>query len=571
MEWNDTTVIDEAIGNNTLPKFDDANSTPVKMRMKKSNGNVVDVDILTTFLMEKLDAQTLSNLMSATSPITLSVNDGKVVIGADISKIDAQAIVFNDNSSYTDIAEAMGQARVIYYFRNNDCYVFGGTNNSDLSLVFICGNKVLTIAGDGTRTESIGKYAKFFTYGETYESSDIANCFAICDYNGKYLPQCGQGFSFKGIIGSDIVETKYEEQWSLTTTPMSEDKVLTIGVNTTTYSISDLAKYDVVILDAGGIKHLLTELTTERAVFSGSYLVGGIVVSRTYTYDGTNWTVNDAGSLYRVKVNASSEPQYLFNALVGGNGISITGGDSETMTIESKTLILTWRTAYTMSKLLEQDLLVLDAEGERYQCICKTDSLITFARLDANCIKTTTYDGEVWSDIVETAYPKCYNIVVFNESSISIDESLPTKVYVSDEGIFYDAEYEEKDGLKYFTLTKNNKIFTTWVVQPGEWGFCSMTWNTLEYFIEADPFNLPTTTPLSITELGKPVLFKYASDAPSVTINIGGIVFRNEESNLLCARTSDGYVLTTAITDQKNQMVLDSVTVTETFTTETLN
>lgn len=570
MEWNDTTVIDEAIGNNTLPKFDDANSTPVKMRMKKSNGNVVDVDILTTFLMEKLDAKTLSNLMSAASPITLSVNDGKVVIGADISKIDAQAIVFNDNSSYTDIAEAMGQDRVIYYFRNNDCYVFGGTN-SDLSLVFICGNKVLTIAGDGTRAESIGKYAKFFTYGETYDSSDIADCFAVCDYNGNYLPQCGQGFSFKGIIGADIVETKYEEQWSSTTTPMSEDKVLTIGVNTTTYSISDLAKYDVVILDAGGIKHLLTELTTTKAVFSGSYLVGGIVVSRTYTYDGTNWTVNDAGSLYRVKVNASSEPQYLFNALVGGNGISITGGDSDTMTIKSKTLILTWRTAYTMSKLLEQDLLVLDAEGERYQCISKTDSLITFARLDANCIKTTTYDGEVWSDIVETAYPKCYNIVVFNDNSFSIDESLPTKVYVPDEGTFYDAEYEEKDGETYFTLTKDNNIFTTWVSMSGGWSFRTMTWNSLEYFIDADPFDLTTTTPLSITELGQPVLLKYASNVPSITINIGGTVFRNDEANQLSARTVDDYLLKTAITDHKTQMVLDSVTVTKTFTTETLN
>jgi hypothetical protein len=568
MEWNDTTVIDEAIGNNSLPKFDDANSTPVKMRMKKSNGNVVDVDILTTFLMEKLDADTLATLMNSVAPITLSVNDGKIVIGVD-GTIDSTAVVFNDNSTYEDIASAMAQNKVIYYFRNSDCYMFGGTN-SDLSLVFICGNKVLTIAGDGTRAESIGKYAKIFTYGETYASSDIADCFAVCDYNGNYLPQCGQGFSFKGIIGSDIVETKYEEQWSLTTTPMSEDKVLTIGVNTTTYSISDLAKYDVVILDAGGIKHLLTELTTKKAVFSGSYLVGGLVVSRTYTYDGTNWTVNDAGSLYRVKVNATSEPQYLFNALVGGNGISITGGDSDTMTIKSKTLILTWRTAYTMSNLLEQDLLVLDAEGERYQCISKTDSLITFARLDENCIKTTTYDGEVWSDIAETAYPKCYNIVVFNDTSFSIDESLPTKVYVPDEETFYDAKYEEINGVQYFTLTKDNNIFTTWVSMPGGWGFKTMTWNTLEYFIEADPFNLPTTTTLSITELGQPVLFKYASNTPSVTINIGGIMFRNDEANVLSARTTDGYLLTTAITDKKKQMVLDSVSVIETYTTETL-
>lgn len=408
MEWNDAIVNGEVIGNEALPKFDDANSTPVKMRMKKSNGNIVDVDILTTFLMEKLDADTLATLMSATSPITLSVNDGKVVIGVN-GTIDSTAVVFNDNSAYADMVAAITSEKCVYYVKGSDVYSFAGSD-SVASLIFTCGNKTLTIDSVGTRSPvTIGNYARVFTYNETYSQSDFENCFAICDYNGTYLYEYdAEGPNFRCFDGKYIYETYITTDTSgnAVWAPVSkeaidvEDKsVLTIGVNTTTYSIADLAKYDVVILNAGGVKHLMTELTSSKAVFSGSYLIGGVVVSRTYTYNGTNWTVNDAGSLYRVQVNANGEPQYLFNAITEGNGISITGGDSDSMTIASKTMVLTWRTAYAMSKLLNQDVLEVDVEGERYQCIGKTDSLITFARVDGSSIKTTTYDGEVWRDV----------------------------------------------------------------------------------------------------------------------------------------------------------------------------
>ena len=421
MTWNDTVIEDGANGTE-LPKFDDANSTPVKMRMKKSNGNIVDVDILTTFLLEKLDATTLNSLMSATSPVTLGLNDGKVVIGVDSSAIDAKAVMFNDNSSYTDIITALFNQECVYYFRSNGsdktgAYIYVHCGYDDRAgILFASGNRVLTIATDGSRTETIGQYAKVFTYGDTYESSDFENCFAICDYNGQYLYQNGTNQAFVGISDGNIVSTSWSESgWdSITTTPLSKENILIIGVNTTTYSIADLAKYDVVILNAGGVKHLLTELTSKKAVFSGTYLVGDMVVSRTYTYDGTNWTVNDAGSLYRVKVNANTEPQYLFNAIVEGNGISITGGDSNAMTVASKTMVLTWRQAYPIDDLLKQDVLVCDVEGERYQCASKTDTKLTFTRADSEGIKTTTYDGEVWSDIKTVDYSfKDYTVEQF--------------------------------------------------------------------------------------------------------------------------------------------------------------
>ena len=418
MTWNDTVIEDSANGTE-LPKFDDANSTPVKMRMKKSNGNIVDVDILTTFLLEKLDATTLNTLMSATSPVTLGINDGKIVIGVDGSAVAAKAITFNDSCAYTDIMIALYNQESVYYYRADKTgsrfYVPCGFSNS-ADILFACGNRVLAIATDGTRTETINQYAKVFTYGDTYESSDFENCFAICNYNGQYLYQNGTNGSFACISDGNIVSTSWSESgWdSITTTPLSKENILIIGVNTTTYSIADLAKYDVVILNAGGVKHLLTELTSKKAVFSGTYLVGDMVVSRTYTYDGTNWTVNDAGSLYRVKVNANTEPQYLFNAIVEGNGISITGGDSNTMTVASKTMLLTWRQAYPMDDLLKQEVLVCDVEGERYQCASKTDTKLTFTRADSEGIKTTTYDGEVWSDIKTVDYSfKDYTVEQF--------------------------------------------------------------------------------------------------------------------------------------------------------------
>lgn len=553
MTWNDTVIEDGANGTE-LPKFDDANSTPVKMRMKKSNGNIVDADILTTFLLEKLDATTLNSLMSATSPVTLGLNDGKVVIGVDGSAIDAKAVMFNDNSSYIDIITALYNQECVYYFRSNGsdktgAYIYAQCGYDDSAgIMFASGNRVLTIATDGSRTETIGQYAKVFTYGDTYESSDFENCFAICDYNGQYLYQNGTNQAFVGISDGNIVSTSWSESgWdSITTTPLSKENILIIGVNTTTYSIADLAKYDVVILNAGGVKHLLTELTSKKAVFSGTYLVGDMVVSRTYTYDGTNWTVNDAGSLYRVKVNANTEPQYLFNAIVEGNGISITGGDSNTMTVASKTMVLTWRQAYPIDDLLKQDVLVCDVEGERYQCASKTDTKLTFTRADSEGIKTTTYDGEVWSDIKTVDYPKSCNILVLNTSTgiATFDESLPTKVYVPDEGIFYDCtKYESISGTQYFTITKDYNIFTRWARVPGDWGFQGMTWNSLQYFIDDTP-NVGNTYTLDNSALGKPVLLKYADTAPDITISIGGIVFRNAMKDsdidwLLEAHTDD--------------------------------
>lgn len=581
MNWNDSTVTD-AISNDSLPKFDDANVTPVKMRMKKSNGNVVDVDILATFLMEKLDADTLASLMSATSPITLSVKDGRVAIGVD-GTIDSTAIVFNDSSRYADILSAITMKKCILYIKEKDIYTFAGTD-SVASLIFTCGNRTLTIDKIGNRTVSIGNYARVFTYGEAYKQSDFDDCFAICDYNGNYLYEYdAEGTKFRGFDGKYIYETYVttDSSGNLTWTPVSKEaievsdkSVLTIGVNTTTYSIADLAGYDVVILNAGGVKHLMTELTSRKAVFSGSYLVGGVVVSRTYTYDGTNWTVNDAGSLYRVKVNANGEPQYLFNAITEGNGISITGGDSDSMTIASKTMVLTWRTAYAMSKLLEQDVLEVDVEGERYHCIGKTDSLLTFARVDGSSIKTTTYDGEVWSDVkTVTVNAPQVNVLIFHTSTgmKTFDPSLPTKVYVPDEEIFYECtKYEQSDtGLKYFTLTKDYHIFTTWVFVPGKWSFRGMEWKELTAYVDADPFDLASNTELDITVLGKPVLLKYASNERTIVINIGGIIFRETGDNILEAHTSDGFTLTTSLNNSTNtKLVLDPVMVTEDYTIE---
>lgn len=573
MEWNDSTVDSEVIiSDSALPKFDDANSTPVKMRMKKSNGNIVDVDILTTFLMEKLDADTLATLMSATSPITLTVKDGKVVIGVD-GTIDSIAEVFNDNSAYADIVSAVTSDKCLYYARGKGVYMFAGVD-SIASLIFTCGNKTLTIDSIGNRTESIGNYARVFTYDETPSSqSDFDNCFAICDYRGNYLYEYdAEGPKFRGFDGKYIYETYVttDSSGNIVWAPVSKEaidvndkSVLTIGVNTTTYSIADLAKYDVVILNAGGVKHLMTELTSSKAVFSGTYLIGGVVVSRTYTYNGTDWTVNDAGSLYRVKVNANSEPQYLFNAITEGNGISITSDNSDSMTIASKTMVLTWRTAYAMSKLLNQDVLEVDVEGERYHCIGKTDSLLTFARVDGSSIKTTTYDGEVWSDVKTVEVnAKQVNLLVIHTSTgmDSFDPSLPTKVYVPDEGIFYDCtKYEESDGKKLFTITKDNHIFTTWTYSSNNgWSFSNMVWNELKAYVDGDPHE-DTKVEFDCSVLGQKVLLCFAGEFVSIELNIGGVAFRNSDGFSLIGHDENGYTYTGQLgeTETRKLCVLD--------------
>ena len=498
------------------------------------------------------------NNIKTTSPITKSVSESIVTLGFDKSILPPGAKVFDSSSAFKEIHDSAVDGNPVYYKDENAIYTLSSFFDGAVYFSYVDTQvHTLKIDSDNVRTTTTSRNIVVLEYGQKYGALDPLKQYVVKYENGSLLYQANidneYSNRFTGIIRSGdtfkIVTTIYSSSGNWSTPIILEcgKQVLTVTVNTTDYTLSDMGKYDVVILNAGGVKHLLTELTSKKAVFSGTYLVGDMVVSRTYTYDGTNWTVNDAGSLYRVKVNANTEPQYLFNAIVEGNGISITGGDSNTMTIASKTMVLTWRQAYPMDDLLKQEVLVCDVEGERYQCASKTDTKLTFTRADSEGIKTTTYDGEVWSDIKTVDYPKCYNILIFNTNTgiATFDESLPTKVYVPDEEIFYDCtKYETINGTQYFTITKDYNIFTKWARVPGDWGFQGMTWNSLHYYID-ESINVGNTYTLDNSVLGKPVLLKYVSEtAPDITISIGGVIFRNvmkesETDWLLEAHTDD--------------------------------
>ena len=498
------------------------------------------------------------NNIKTTSPITKSVSESIVTLGFDKSILPPGAKVFDSSSEFKEIHDSAVDGNPVYYKDENAIYTLSSFFDGAVYFSYVDTQvHTLKIDSDNVRTTTTSRNIVVLEYGQKYGALDPLKQYVVKYENGSLLYQANidneYSNRFTGIIRSGdtfkIVTTIYSSSGNWSTPIILEcgKQVLTVTVNTTDYTLSDMGKYDVVILNAGGVKHLLTELTSKKAVFSGTYLVGDMVVSRTYTYDGTNWTVNDAGSLYRVKVNANTEPQYLFNAIVEGNGISITGGDSNTMTIASKTMVLTWRQAYPMDDLLKQEVIVCDVEGERYQCASKTDTKLIFTRADSEGIKTTTYDGEVWSDIKTVDYPKCYNILIFNTNTgiATFDESLPTKVYVPDEEIFYDCtKYETINGTQYFTITKDYNIFTKWARVPGDWGFQGMTWNSLHYYID-ESINVGNTYTLNISVLGKPVLLKYVSEtAPDITISIGGVIFRNvmkesETDWLLEAHTDD--------------------------------
>ena len=482
------------------------------------------------------------NNIKTTSPITKSVSESIVTLGFDKSILPPGAKVFDSSSEFKEIHESAVDGNPVYYKDEHAIYTLSSFFDDVVYFSYVDTLvHTLKIDSDNVRTTTTSRDIIVLEYGQKYGALDPLKQYVVKYEDGSLLYQANidneYSNRFTGIIRSGntfkIVTTIYSSSGNWSTPIILEcgKQVLTVTVNTTDYTLDDIGKYDVVILNAGGVKHLLTELTSRKAVFSGTYLVGDMVVSRTYTYDGTNWTVNDAGSLYRVKVNANTEPQYLFNAIVEGNGISITGGDSNTMTVASKTMLLTWRQAYPMDDLLKQEVLVCDVEGERYQCASKTDTKLIFTRANSEGIKTTTYDGEVWSDIKTVEYPRCYNILVFNTSTgiATFDESLPTKVYVPDEGIFYDCtKYESISGTQYLTITKDYNIFTRWARVPGDWGFQGMSWNSLHYYNEGFPAVGDTYT-LDNSVLGKRVLLKYANTAPDITISIGGVVFRNTE------------------------------------------
>ena len=510
------------------------------------------------------------NNIKTTSPITKSVSESVVTIGFDKSILPPGAKVFDSSSMFKEIHESAVQGNPVYYKDENAIYTLSSFFDSVVYFSYVDTQvHTLKIDSNNVRTTTTSRDIVVLEYGQKYGALDPLKQYVVKYENGSLLYQANidneYSNRFTGIIRSGdtfkIVTTIYSSSGNWSTPIILEcgRQVLTVTVNTTDYTLSDMGKYDVVILNAGGVKHLMTELTSRKAVFSGTYLVGDMVVSRTYTYDGTNWTVNDAGSLYRVKVNANTEPQYLFNAIVEGNGISITGGDSNTMTVASKTMVLTWRQAYPIDDLLKQEVLVCNVEGELYQCASKTDTKLIFTRADGTGIKTTTYDGEVWSDIVTVEYPKSCNLLVFNTSTNmeKFDASLPTKVYVPDEGIFYDCtKYEEEK--RCFTITKDYNIFTKWIFVPGGWSLQEMTWNSLHFYIAEEP-EVGKTYTLDNSVLGKPVLLKYASDCPNITIRIQGIVFRNVEEiadnvYFMEAHTSDNFTFMGTLSDNNNKL-----------------
>ena len=526
------------------------------------------------------------NNIKTTSPITKSVSESVVTIGFDKSILPPGAKVFDASSLFKEIHDASVDGNPVYYKDEHAIYTLSSFFDDVVYFSYVDTLvHTLKIDSDNVRTTTTSRDIVVLEYGQKYGALDPLKQYVVKYEDGSLLYQANidneYSNRFTGIIRSGntfkIVTTIYSSSGNWSTPIILEcgKQVLTVTVNTTDYTLDDIGKYDVVILNAGGVKHLLTELTSRKAVFSGTYLVGDMVVSRTYTYDGTNWTVNDAGSLYRVKVNANTEPQYLFNAIVEGNGISITGGDSNTMTVASKTMLLTWRQAYPMDDLLKQEVLVCDVEGERYQCASKTDKKLIFTRANSEGIKTTTYDGEVWSDIKTVEYPRCYNILVFNTSTgiATFDESLPTKVYVPDEGIFYDCtKYESISGTQYLTITKDYNIFTRWARVPGDWGFQGMTWNSLHYYNEGFPAVGDTYT-LDNSVLGKRVLLKYANTAPDITISIGGVVFRNTEqvdnyAYVMEAHPTDDFTLRGTLVDNNTKLQFTLEEAIEDYTVE---
>lgn len=419
--------------------------------------------------------------IKTTSPITKTVSESIVYIGLDESKLPSDAKVFDSKSTFKLIHDACISGKPVYYKDDNALYVLSSFYDGAVYFSYVDSQiHTLKVDSNNNRTTTVSRDIVILEYGKNYGQLDALKQYAV-NYSGFLLYQAN-------------------------------------------VSNLHLDRFSGIVYSNGTFK----------------------IVSAVYSSDGT-WRVSDADSFFRVKVNAISEPQYLFNAITEGNGICITGGDSDSMTIASKTMVLTWRVAYKMSKLLNQDVLEVDVEGERYHCIGKTDSLLTFARVDGSSIKTTTYDGEVWSDVKTVEVnSKQINVLTFNSSTgmDSFDPSLPTKVYVPDEGIFYDCtKYEERDGIKYFTITKDNHIFTTFSIGTESWNFAGMVWDKIKAYIDADPYEVSSVN-FELNVLGQRVRIANAADAFEIELNVGGIVFKNCSSFSLIGHDESGTTFT---------------------------
>lgn len=78
--------------------------------------------------------------------------------------------------------------------------------------------------------------------------------------------------------------------WSEARYPFGSDS----NIHSITYGdsidLSDLTKYDTVLMSMNSKTFYLTELTTSKATFSSSYAINGTVYVETVTYDGTTWS-----------------------------------------------------------------------------------------------------------------------------------------------------------------------------------------------------------------------------------------------------------------------------------------
>lgn len=132
--WED--AVNSTVADSQLPVVvgDEANVTAnVRLRMKKSNGNIVTADILDKFVGEKLDAESLSELMAAQSPIEKTVDGGRVTLSLDHDLAVPQIVEYG-TTTWADID--FTKNLILRYISNDTVISTAAYTADDTSLKF---------------------------------------------------------------------------------------------------------------------------------------------------------------------------------------------------------------------------------------------------------------------------------------------------------------------------------------------------------------------------------------------------------------------------------------------------
>ena len=332
--WENDISSGSDIGDTKLPVFEDDNVTPVKMRMKKSNGNIVSVDMLSKFTLDKIDADTLAGLIVGRGDISIQEQDGKLVVEytgqpsdiykcsvgdtVDIDKVQDAAICCLDKEGSTSYCVYADSSSIVFFGVTDnvptlDKYDVATDTWTSKALVYVTMAELMSIVA--ALQENIDIVSRDITGLNDKITVETVNRVAG-DKAARTMIAAGANVTVTSSTGSDG-----QDVYTVSASGGTGTSNILVVQYGDTVSLTELQKYDTVLMQMNDKTFYLTELSPSRAHFATSYSIDGKTATETCDYDGSSWSAISVEALDKVAVDSTSAGRYLDEVLVSDSDL----------------------------------------------------------------------------------------------------------------------------------------------------------------------------------------------------------------------------------------------------------